>query len=254
MQRKMNPKSLIKLAFMYGGSVMHRNNGSRILYYHDVYRSVNYQALDADLQMGTHLELFKKHIDVICKEGFDIVDRISCPEGQVAIMFDDGFRGIWECRDFFYEHQIHPTIFLPVEYIGQTEKGILSVKEILELQQHGFSFQSHGWSHRPLTSVPSNELYRELTESRIYLRNLLGCEVSGLCMPLGYYNPTLLDRIREAGYKDIYSCIPGAANVLPLGMNTRNLCQYASPLELKLILRGGGDMLAGRYLKLHCKL
>lgn len=253
MSGKMNPKALVKNSIMLASSLFRQNHKSRTLYYHDVFKTVNYSALDADLRMGTPLELFKQHIEIIRAEGYEITDRITKHESQVAIMFDDGFRGIWECRDYFYINDIRPTVFLPVEYVGQTDKGILSLDEILELQDHGFSFQSHGWTHRPLTSVSESELDHELTDSRNHLSKMLGREVTALCMPLGYYNPSLLNRIRQAGYTDIYSCVPGPADQHPLGMNTRNLCQYASPRELRLILRGGGDMLANRYLKLHNK-
>ena len=79
----MNVRSLAKLSTMWCSSVIKRNRGSKILYYHDVYECENYRALDADIQMGTHISLFKKHVETIRKEGFEIVPRITEPEGQV---------------------------------------------------------------------------------------------------------------------------------------------------------------------------
>lgn len=249
----MSIKPKIKEAILWVGAMRHRNRGSKVLYYHDVYQTVNYKALDADIHMGTPLELFKKHIDIIKTEGYEIVPHITKPEGQIAIMFDDGFRGIWECRDYFYKNGICPTIFLPVEFIGRTDLGMLTLQEIKELQQHGFIFQSHTWTHRPLTSVPEDELLHELVDSKTQLTELLGVDVTALCMPLGFFTKEILGKITESGYKEIYSCIPGNyfdkyQNLIP-----RNICQYASPNDVKLILRGGNEILRKRYATMHNK-
>lgn len=93
-------RNLIKLYLLWISSLLHRNRKSKILFYHDIYKTTNYKALDADVHMGTHIELFKRHVDIIRKEGFEIVQQITKPEGQVAIMLDDGFRGVEVC-DFF---------------------------------------------------------------------------------------------------------------------------------------------------------
>ena len=77
---------------MLWSSIVHHNKKSKILYYHDIYTAHNYKALDADINMGTPLSLFEKHINVIKREGFEIVNRITEKNGQVAIMFDDGFQ------------------------------------------------------------------------------------------------------------------------------------------------------------------
>lgn len=250
----MNLKFIVKESILCAGSVIHRNRGSKILYYHDVYSTVNYKALDADIYMGTPLELFKRHIEAIRSEGFEIVPRITKDEGQVTIMFDDGFRGIWECRHYFFDNGLYPTVFIPAGYIGRTDLGLLSVDEILQLQQCGFNFECHGWSHVQLINFNDVELKHELMDSKVCLSNILSKEISGLCMPLGFFNPHLLDIIRKSGYKDIYSCIPGNYSDHPLGMISRNLCQSASPREVRLILRGGNEILKLRYLKMHNKV
>lgn len=249
----MNTKLLLKQTVMWVGSLLSRNRGSKILYYHDVFETTNYRALDADIYMGTPLDLFKKHIAVIRSEGYEIVRKITKPERQVALMFDDGFRGIWECREYFFDHGLCPTIFLPIEYIGRKDLGMLTIEEVKELQRFGFIFQSHTWTHRPLTSVPKDELSKELVDSKNKLSEMLGTKVNALCMPLGFFTPTLLQQIREAGYTEIYSCIPGNVSEAPHGLLARNLVQYVSPFQLKLILRGANEFIKKRYYKLHCK-
>lgn len=249
----MSLKEKLKKGLMKTSAIIFRNKGSKILYYHDVFKTSNFKALDADVYMGTNFDLFKQHLDIIRKEGFEIVREISKPIGQVAIMFDDGFRGIWECRQYFYDENIYPTVFLPVDYVGKTDLGMLSLDEILELQKHGFKFECHGWTHKPLTEVKKADLKKELVDSRTFLSNLLGKEVNEICMPLGYFNEDVIKEIKQAGYKKIYSCIPGNFNEASFGLFGRNLCQNVIPSELRLILKGGNEILKKRYQKLHHK-
>lgn len=246
----MNIRNIIKLVIMFFSSILHRNKKSKILFYHDVYLTTNYKAKDDDVYMGTPLELFKEHVDTIRKEGYVIVPRIVKEKGEVAIMFDDGFRGIWECRKWFYDQNIFPTIFLAVEYIGT--EGMLTESEILELQQHGFNFECHSWSHNVLTKWSDDALVHELFDSKNYLSKLLNKQIQEICLPVGYYNNHLLEEIRKYGYTSIYSSIPGNySDLTPGDMYRRNLCQYAGINEVKLVLRGGNESLKNRYEKMH---
>lgn len=248
----MNVRQNIKLSLMWWSSIIHRNHKSKLLYYHDVCEGEGYRSLDTNDLMGTNIELFKKHVQIINEEGYRIVPRITAQEGEVAILLDDGFRGIWDNRQFFYANNIMPTVFLPVDYIGQVDKGILSLEEILELQQHGFIFECHSWSHERLDQKTDEELKKELRDAKAELSKLLSKRVTEICLPLGYFTDHLLDEVRKYGYEEVYSCIPGAYHEQTVGgMRRRNICQFATPTEFRLILRGGLESLCSHYEKLH---
>jgi len=225
------------------GALIHHDHKSKLLYYHDVHGDTHYTP------MGTDWEMFAKHLDIIRQEGFRIVPHIKEAEGEVALLFDDGFRGIYDCRELFYEQQIRPMVFLAVSLIGQP--GYLTKEEILELQQHGFIFESHGWSHADMTHFSDKELYKELQEARQHLSNLLGKEVTELCLPIGYYSTHVIDKAFEAGYTTIYSSVPGNYEDLVERMRSRNLLQFSASKEVKMILRGGNTLLRKHYIKLH---
>jgi len=238
-----NLKKTVKSVILTLGTQIYRNKKSKLLYYHDVYGKVCYTP------MGTSLELFEQHLEVIRKAGYTLVPRIKNPDSEVALLFDDGFRGIYDVRQFFYERNLQPTVFLAVKLIGQP--GYLNREEIVELQDHGFIFESHGWSHSDMTQFDDLELKRELVESRQYLSDLLGKEVRELCLPIGYYSTHLIEKAFEAGYDTIYSSVPGNYDDKVEGMRPRNLVQYASPHEVRLILRGGNTILRKHYINLH---
>lgn len=237
---------------MWWSSIIYRNHKSKLLYYHDVCENEGYRSLDTNSLMGTNIELFKKHIQIIKEEGYKIVSKITAQEGEVSILFDDGFRGIWDNRQFFYDNDIKPIVFLPVDYIGKVDRGILSIDEILELQQHGFIFECHSWSHERLDRKTDVELKRELDDSKIILSQMLNKEVTEICLPLGFFTDHLISEVYKYGYQEIYSCIPGAYFEKTIGgLRRRNLCQFATPIEFRLILRGGLDLLRSYYKKLH---
>lgn len=235
---------------MWLSSILHSNRKSKVLFYHDVCSDKFYSSLDTDVLLGTPFHVFKKHIDIIEGQGFEIVPEITKPEGQVAIMFDDGFRGIWDNKDFFKSKAIKPTVFLAVDLIGKD--GFLTKNEILELQNnYGFIFQCHSWHHVDLSRCNNTQLNKELRESKLELSRLLGCDVTSLCLPKGFFSDMLLNNDAIKEYETIYSSIPGNFFEKVLGMRTRNLCQFASPVEVKLILKGGNELLKKRYFRLH---
>lgn len=243
-------RGIIKLFFLWLSSILNYNHKSKALFYHDVYRDKSYKSLDTDILLGTPISVFKEHIAAIIKEGYEIVPEITKPQKQVVIMFDDGFRGIWDNKGFFKDNHIRPTVFLAVDLIGK--EGFLNIEEILELQNnYGFIFQCHSWHHVDLSRCNKNQLYKELRESRLELSKLLSNEVTALCLPKGYYSDALLNNDLLKEYETVYSSIPGNFFEKIVGMRTRNLCQFASPIEVRLILKGGNELITKRYMRLH---
>lgn len=241
---------LVKRILLIAGSIIFRNKKSKIIFYHDIYIGNGYIAPDCGIVMGTPLDVFKEHIATIKHEGYEIVSHITKPEGQVCIMLDDGFRGIWDCRQYFYDNNICPTIFLAVDLIGKD--GFLTIDEILELQNNGFIFECHSWTHTNLATKNDKELEHELHDARIYLSNILNKDVREICLPIGYFSDHLIEMAKKYGYSEIYSSIPGAYNEkIHSLLRPRILCQFSSKYEVALFLRGGTNMIKKRYERLH---
>ena len=237
----------IKTVLLGLGSVLHRNHKSKLLYYHDVFGDTQYT------NMGTPLELFLSHLEVIEKEGYKVVSCIGSTEGEVALLFDDGFRGIYDVRQVFYDRGLCPTVFLAMSLIGQP--GYLTKEEILELQSHGFIFESHGWSHEDMTTFRGDVLTHELVDSRKWLSEFLGKDVRELCLPIGYFSDYVVEEAHKAGYTTIYSSIPGNFYEQVHGsLRTRNLLQYDTPRQVKYILKGGNELIRKRYERMHFRI
>lgn len=240
----MSIKEVIRTMLLVTGSLLYRNRKSKILYYHDFHDKIVYT------EMGTSLSLFKKHLKTILAEDYQIVRNIDKDENQVAIMLDDGFRGVWDCREFFFENKIQPTIFIAKSLVGT--EGYLTENEIRHLDKKGWNFQSHTVSHLNLKKFSPEQLKYELKESKRYLEEVLGHPVNALCAPQGHFSNRVCEEAYRAGYDLFYSSIPGDIIDRMTDFSfvrTRNLCQRLNPLQFKLVLLGGYKIFQGIYFK-----
>ena len=232
----------LKFLLYLFGSLFHHNRESKVFYYHDI--GISYT------DMGTPLSLFQAHIDIIRKTGFKIVDAIDCQENQIMIAFDDGWRGIYENKDFFIDQEIHPTIFLAVDLIGQD--GYLSKEEIDELIRLDFHFQAHSWTHTGLPDHHGQDLVHELTDSRMVLEGLFNQPFSEICFPQGRFSEEVIEGCIRAGYVRMYSSIPGPFYCqIRRNVVCRYLIQHTPNYQIKLILTGNVPFLTKRYYNQH---
>lgn len=225
-------------------SVLCPDEGPKVLYYHDVFSQTKHY------KHATPIDLFRRHINIISDKGYEVVQEVPTNRKQVMLTFDDGYKGIWDCREYFFEVGLKPTIFIAVDLVGKD--GYLNWNEILELQKHGFVFQGHAWTHQRLTQIPKEYLRRELKDARACLSDRLGKEVTQLCFPYGSFSHSIYMEALDAGYMTLFSCIFGNANkrIMP-NLICRNLVQEASPSLFTAIINGGGNFLWHHYYKVH---
>lgn len=201
--------------------------------------------------MGTPLSLIKTHIDVARKAGFKLVDNIYTAEGQIMICFDDGWKGIYENKEFFIKMKVFPTIFIAVELIGTD--GYMSIQQIKELIELGYHFESHAWTHTGLHTYTGNDLKHELLDSRKWLENTFNKQFDAICFPQGNYNDEVIRESKAAGYNRLYSSINGGYEDLMKfdGLICRNLVQDVTELQFKFIIKGDSPIIRNKRIKQH---
>ena len=220
-------------------SVVRRNSSPKVIFYHDI--GLKYTP------MGTEIGLLVSHMRLL-------------RTGDV-ICFDDGFHGLYDHIGRLLEivdlKKNRVLVFLAVRLIGTP--GYLSWAEILKLRGLGVVFQNHGWQHQSLVGPVVDEspieerdeawYHRELIESKSVLEKHLRERVEEFCFPVGYFSDELVERCRQAGYTRVYASFPGS--VSNSFIQPRCLVQNMSPFEMRCVLNGGMNPLAGRYYRMH---
>jgi len=220
-------------------SVIRHNDWPKHLFYHDIGTT--------HTPMGTAEELFWSHMKVLSKCG--VAHRVC---------FDDGFRGLWDCREKLRAMGVKPTVFVAIALVGRP--GYLTWDEIRTLQnEYGVDFQCHTWTHQTLAGRWTKETpyeprtdawyQHELVESKAEMERQLNKNVMSLCFPVGYFSDDVIRRCKEAGYAFVFASYPGNASndfVQP-----RCSCQDLSVFEFRCVLNGGMNPLKAHYLKLH---
>lgn len=246
----MTVRQVIKSTLLGLNASLLRDDGPKIVFYHDVTgRSVS--------RMSTPFEKFVQHVESSKLNGWKFVRGIPVGRKQLLICFDDGYRGIWDRRDFFLKEGIFPIVSIAIELVGQPE--FLTWEEILELRKMGFKFISHTWSHRSLTEVSEAELSRELAESRQRLSEKLGEDVDWICFPRGLFSGKVVEQSLAAGYSTGLASIPGLASESlsecddRMRIVPRMLVQDLDRKQFEFVLRGGMLPLRHHYVKRQFK-
>ena len=140
--------------------------------------------------------------------------RGQLPRGAVALTFDDSFAALHEhVLPVLTRTGLPATVFLvaqtltpagrPVDWVdtpGTEPLTTLTRDQVLEMQDAGVDFQSHSWAHHDLTGLSYDECVRDLRESREFLSDLLGRQVTLLAYPRGLHDADVRKAAAAAGY------------------------------------------------------
>lgn len=241
----MNIKRLVKYGYLKTGALLYNSRESRVIYYHDIHDE------NAFTSMSTPMERFKEHIYLIQENGYSVVSEISKKSNELEIIFDDGFRGLFENFDYFIDKKLPVTIFIVTDFIG--ERNFLTQNELKDMLSTGLlRIGSHTKTHSDLDKLSNNEITNELKSSKDALEDIFGIEINSLCYPRGRFTDTVVKTAKSIGYKKQYSCLPGGYfEPFKEGLINRSLVQDATPQEFTLILKGADRIFHKRYLQQH---
>ncbi|MFQ6116481.1 MAG: polysaccharide deacetylase family protein [bacterium] len=162
-------------------------------------------------------DVFEKQMAWLKKEGYTTISLTdlqqyyqqggSVPERSIVLTFDDGFYcNYTRAYPILQQQEFIATIFLTTDLIrnpvpvAESKDSFLSWDEIKEMYQAGFSFQSHGCSHRPLDTISLEEVSREAHESKASIEKALRTEVKYFCYPFSRFNEAIKRIIKREGY------------------------------------------------------
>ncbi|HEY1581108.1 MAG TPA: polysaccharide deacetylase family protein [Terracidiphilus sp.] len=146
-------------------------------------------------------------------------DAVWLPR-ELVLTFDDGYDDFYtEVFPLIAEHGLKPLVFLPTDWIGRSngweaykprrKRNLMTLDQIRELQRHGVLFGSHSLTHPSLPTLNPDELWREVSESKHRLEDLLGKPINTFAYPFGEANRRVRAAVIEAGYKLAFTITEG---------------------------------------------
>ena len=241
----MGYRQYIRRMIVQFASFFYASRSSKVIFYHDLH----VDHLNTD--MSTHIDLFRRHIQIIRDFDYEIVPEITQEKGQVQICFDDGFSGIHHHLDVIKELDVYIKLFVVTDNIDQI--GYLNRVQLIDLSLNkNINIQSHTHTHRRLSCLSKEDLIWELKTSKSILEEIISCNVDSLCFPEGRYSNNVINIALECGYNSLYSSLPGFYHQFNINkIINRSLVQHSEESEFRSILKGGDNLLYYWYKLKH---
>lgn len=133
------------------------------------------------------------------------------PPKPVLITFDDGYADNYRVAyPILQKYHFVATVFLITDFVGNNGR-YLNWKQVREMAQNGFSFESHTLSHINLADASDEEITSQLVNSKAAIEQWLGQKVEYLAYPGGAYNRRVTSLVRQAGYRAAFTINFGRA-------------------------------------------
>ena len=134
--------------------------------------------------------------------------------GRVLVTIDDGDPTvIGNAAPIFARHNIPYIIYVVPGLVGRRRH--MSVAHLRELSDAGVEIGSHTMTHRSVTSMSSRELAAELRDSKKWIEDLVGRDVTSFAYPFGTlrdFNGRTAEALRRAGYRFAFTSQHGAVD------------------------------------------
>jgi peptidoglycan/xylan/chitin deacetylase (PgdA/CDA1 family) len=141
---------------------------------------------------------------------FEQVLDAAVGRDDVRITFDDGNSSDVEIGlPRLVERGLKAQFFV---LAGEFERpGRVSVDAVRELLAAGMSVGSHGWAHRDWRRISDEQAREEFAEAHRVIGEITGAPVTEVAVPFGSYDRIVLQRLRKAGVRRVYTSDGGRA-------------------------------------------
>ncbi|MEN6567424.1 MAG: polysaccharide deacetylase family protein [Veillonellales bacterium] len=219
MKNKMIVAGIVIVFFLLAGLgyiIFSSFSGVPVLNYHQIndeaHNALTLSSYEFDAQMAY---LYKAGYTTISPD--QLLDNLQygkpLPQNPILITFDDGYEDNYQVAyPILQKYHFTATIFLITDFVGRNGRYV-SWRQVREMQDNGFSFQSHTLSHILLAKASDEEVTSQLTGSKEALEWRLGKKADYLAYPGGVYDQRVINLTKQAGYR--------AAFTINLGRNTK---------------------------------
>ena len=170
--------------------------------------------------------LFKHGYQTLSAKGLINYTKQQTPvnDKKICITFDDGYESFYTYGfPVLQKYNFTAIVFLVAGYINRTRLNdsdsvpMLKAEQIKEMAEAGIDFGSHSFSHRSLTGLGTDELEREIKDSKTVLEELLGRQIESFCYPYGAFNEHVKKMVQQH-YKVAFSAKKGLSGIQGLAL------------------------------------
>lgn len=179
------------------------NNDIPVLMYHSIGNSST-----SDIVLPK--EVFEKQLKYLKDNGYTtlsmdelydhLINHKKIPRKSVVLTFDDGYSNNYDTLyPLLKANGFTAAIFVQTNKVD-VDKRFLTSSQIKELSDNGIEIGSHTVSHKDLTTLSSEEKFKELNDSKDFLEGILHKKVNYIAYPYGSADNETRKLSKEAGY------------------------------------------------------
>jgi peptidoglycan/xylan/chitin deacetylase (PgdA/CDA1 family) len=143
-------------------------------------------------------------------EQFEQVLDAAVGREDVRITFDDGNASdVQVGLPRLVERGLKAQFFVLAGEFGKP--GRVGVEDVRALLDAGMAVGSHGWAHRDWRRISDAQAREEIAEANRVIGELTGEPVTAVAVPFGSYDRVVLNRLRKAGMRTVYTSDGGRA-------------------------------------------
>ncbi len=175
-----------------------------IIMYHYV-REVDKTADPLGWNLSINPADFEKQLQYLQKQGYvgihlaDLLDK-KVPEKAVVLTFDDGLEDFYTTAlPLLQKYGFTASNAIITGMVGGHEH--MTKDQIEAIIEAGIEITSHTISHPDLAASSEEFVREQVTDSKNFLKEEFGVDVSGFVYPAGKYNDTVVRVLEESAYQ-----------------------------------------------------
>jgi peptidoglycan/xylan/chitin deacetylase (PgdA/CDA1 family) len=128
-------------------------------------------------------------------------DPTKFDKGYISLNFDDGWLSVYEnAIPILDEAGFKSNQYITTDYLTANYPGYVKPTHVLDMQSRGHTIGAHTKSHPNLTSLSTAAAQDEIAGSRQILLDLGARPVSTFAYPLGAYNDSIKQIVKNSGF------------------------------------------------------
>jgi peptidoglycan/xylan/chitin deacetylase (PgdA/CDA1 family) len=123
------------------------------------------------------------------------------PSKPVILTFDDGYADFYTTAlPILRSHGFVAVSYVVTGFVGWP--GYMTTAQIREADRSGMEIGSHTITHPNLAGMSAPAVWSQLTQSKLFLEQVLGHPVLSFCYPSGKYTSAVASAVAAAGFHD----------------------------------------------------